>query len=400
MKLDTPTIETEILKLLAKLHIVTHDQLYRLLPEFERCHVSAAINLLTNSDYLYVKEYEIPRQGSGIISKKTKMISVLTYALNFKSRPVIYKKFRDLRLSRRENPTGLRYRRRIYHDLLIVEALLYLHDRYEIAEITNEEFLQRTKQTMADLRIKVDEGAGNFSFIDVEIVVSNTNKDILNKPDSSLFFTYSSYKADIIYKLKGFNAIVLNINGDEIKQPKDDFSSDRYDHLYEYIHELNLRCEALTAPALAVSMEKDEVKTAAVLRELEENGFLFADYAHINLCSDKGKRTRIYATNRSVLKERCDRVLSLMCSRLIVNQKEKSFFCNLDWGKRIAKFRASEDTFALYYLDNPDKSVLENLIEFKILTAELKNNKTELLYMFASNRRKLEAFYLQNTFEF
>lgn len=396
MKLDISTIEIEILKLLAKLHIVTHDQLYRLLPEFERYHVSAAINLLKKLDYLCVKEYEIPSHGVGIITEKTKMVSVLAYALNFKSRPVIYKKFPNLRLCRRENPTGLRYRRRIYHDLLIVEALLYLHDRYEIAEIFNEEYLQRMKQPMFDLRIKIDIGGGNFNFIDIEIVVSNTNRDILNKPDSCLFFTYSSYKADIIYKLRGFDAIVLSVNGDEIKLPKDDFSSDRYDHLYEYIHELNLRCEALTAPALAVSMKKDEAKTAAVLRELEENGYLFADYAHINLCSDKGKRTKIYATNRGILKERTDRVLSLMCSKMIVNQKEKSFFCSLDRGNRIAKFRSSEDTYALFYLDNPDKSVLENLIDFKILTTQLKNNKTKLFYNFTSNLRKLEAVYLEN----
>lgn len=398
MVIETSSVETEILKLLAKLHVVTHEQLFRLLPEFERHYISSALNLLKNLDYLYVKGYEIPAPNAGIISKNVKKVSTLTYALNYKSRAVMQRKFPILDAYYRHNPKGLRYQSRIYHDLLIVEAALFIRDRYTIADIYNEEFLQRTRQTMADLRLKLDDECANFEYVDIEIVVGNSKSQIKKKPETSLFFTYSSYQADIIEQLTGRKAIILSVGGDEIKREKDDFTAQKYDESYEYIHFLDTLGGALSAEALAIAFNKDVGETKLILRELEENGHLFCDRTHLNI-GDKGARSLIYAVNRALLKERNDRVLALMCSNLIINLKDEVEFRGLDRSERAAYFQYKTGERRIYYLENSDFTPLENYLAYRKLRGDRKNIDAEICVHFVSEARKREFLLISGGYK-
>ena len=397
MRIETSTIETSILKLLAQLHIVTHEQLFRLLPEFERHQIYQAINLLKNQDYLFIKQVEIAAPHSGIITEKTKKVSVQTYALNFKSRPIIQKKYPDLILYFRNNPQGLRYQERRFHDLLAVQALIYIKDRYIVADVFNEEFLQGTKQTMADLRLQIDDGTGNFVYFDIEIVASNNKKQIINKPKSSMFFTYSSYQADIIKELTGRNATIVTVNGDDIKEEKEDFTSQRYDELYEYIYYLDQRAGSLTAEALAIAFKKDVKTTKLICKELEENGHLFIDYAHLNI-GDKGPRNAIYGVNRSILKEREDRVLSLMCSNLIVELKDNAEFGSLNRKLRIAYFLHKTGEQKIYFFDDSNRSILESYKDFVLVANHLrpKCRASKFIFQFSTEARINELNYLRS----
>lgn len=396
MIIDECTIEFEILKLLAKLHIVTHEQLFQLLPEFEQHNVNDALKVLKSLDYLYEKDIEIPAPNSGIITGKTNKLIVSTYALNYKGRQIIQRKIKNIDLYFRKNPKGNHYKSWNYHDLLIVQALILLKKSYVIADFYNEDILRRLKKTLADLRLKIDVGFGNYQFIDVEVVVSNSKKRIADKPVTSTFFTYSSYQADIIKQITGKEAFIVTVDGDEIKTESSEFTSQMFDEYYEYIFDLEKRGGSLTAEAAAICLNKDAAETKLIFAKLEQNGHLFSDKAHVNI-NDKGPRQLVYSTTRTLLKERDDRVLSLLCSNLIVDLKTTSAFMRLDRMLRLAYFRnVTDDKIHTYYIDNANKSVLDNCYDFDILKKHRQYPNSQFHFQFANEDRKLEFIYLKS----
>lgn len=393
---DTFSIEALILKLLAKLHVVSSYQLPQLLSEFTLSEINNAVNSLKKVDYLYIKDYEIPTPHAGKITKSTKQISVLTYALNFKSRQYILRNFPILKYYRRSNPQGLRYKNRIYHDLLIVESLIYLKERYQIEDIFNEEYLQRRQQTMSDLLIKIDNQNRTFSFLNCEVVVSNTKKDIENKPNNTLFFTYSSYQSDIISSIKPNSyPVILSIRGDDIVKQKPDFDIDDIPNHFEYFHYLKAAGGALTASALAVLMQKDPARTASICRQLEENSFLFSDRIHQNIEKPAGNRTKIYADDRRKITEKSDRVYALMLSDLIITNAENAVFAGANKDNQLVLFNNKNGTQSLYFIDNSENSVVGERTKYKLITEDSCFKDCTKYYKFCSEKRYNEFLELK-----
>ena len=365
--LEECSLECEILKLLAKIHIASHQQMFELFREFSRQDVLNAVETLKQNDYLYIQNYEIPAPFAGKITATTKKVSVKTYALNYKSRQIILKKFKILTGYRRTNPTGLRYKSRIYHDLLCTQALIYLSKTYDIADVFNEEYLQRRGEQMSDLRIQIDNGGGDFEFINCEIVVSNTKKDIENKPNNILFFTYSSYQADIIHSIKNVEPIILSVEGDPFVEKNNNFENETSENSNNKFHicsQLNRAGGALTAPALAKLLVKDPAQTASMLKQMENNGYLFSDRIHRNVENPAGNRTKIYATNRDFIRERADRTYSLMLSDLILRHNNMLLY-RINRQKRIAILIDVNQNQTLFYLENNENSVYDEYLNFK-----------------------------------
>lgn len=356
------TLETEILKILAKLHLASYEQMFRLFDDFERADVIDAMNNLIKKDYLIVSDIEIPAPNQYKLNlKKCRKATVKVYTLNCKSRAVLYRNYPHLIRFSRRNPTGLRYKARQYHDLLTVESYLYMRSKHDIVDFFNEEFLQKDRQRMADIQMLVSD-CGFIKTINCETVVTNSRSDITRKVVDQ-WFTYSSYQADIIEELTGQKAVILTVQCDEKVQIDEYYDEHERAEDWELKECFKLTRTGLTGPAVAAIVGRRPERTQSNLAEMERANVLTSNRAHFNIAGAVGSREKIYALNKFDIIERDDRFLALILSKVIVDNAETGYrFGRFIKEKRVVTFVKEENKklFSLaVYLDNPRNSVLQ-----------------------------------------
>lgn len=345
-------IEAELLRCLAKLHLITHDQLFKFLSEFDRTDVANAVNSLFQRGLLSAKQMEIK-------DAKKELISVKLIYLNSKSRVYIRKMFPLVARYFREKCFSPINRKRIYHDLLIVEALCYLKKAHNIVDFWSEEELKGLRMNCADLRILIEnDGEDDQKEIDIEIVVTNKRKHIERKSANMIYFTPVKFQQDVIEAVHKAPVILLDLTARKPLKLVSCTTLDSDD--IQYIEQLEACGGALTANALALTLNEKREPTSAKLVELERRNYIASGRVHLNPGKSKGSRSKIYAVDEYRIDSLNDRQYALLVSVRIEEMFELGwFFLNFDRFKRVIKFVNKDNVTHSTYLDDVSMTVLD-----------------------------------------
>lgn len=389
-------LEIEIIELLCRLHAFTYEQLLKLTDQFDRDDVLNALKTLLEKEFIRAKIIEIPAAGENKIKPKNcKLAEVRIFFLTFQGRAYVRKKLLSLRRYVCEGRKSVPYRKTLYHDLLIVEALIFLKKYHDVTAIFNEDDLKHWKQNNADLRLIIDEG-GHERMLDIEIVVQNNRSHIERKSDDMLFFTPSRCQADIIETVKKVPAIVINLaNGNLPKKPDYNDFYDRYNYL---VHFFKRHRAGFTASAVATLYDDDRAQMHSILCRLAKDGHIFSRSVHENPGTQLGRRTSLFAADDFDIDDLSDRLFALSVSKAIEKYAEKQlYFHTVDRFNRIIivtePLRSAYDVpkRRLLYLDNAKKSLPDEAANFEKLELHPEYRMHNRSFEYANDYRKAEA---------
>jgi uncharacterized membrane protein len=345
-------IEAELLRCLAKLHLITHDQLFKFLAEFDQVEVSDALNSLVYRGLLSTKDVTVT-------TATKESITVKLYYLNSKSRVYIKKMFPSVARYLREKCFSAINRQRIYHDLLIVESLIYMKKAHNIVDFWSEEELKGLRVNCADLRILIEnDGEDDQKEIDIEIVVTNKRKHIERKSANMIYFTPIKFQQDVIEAVHKAPVILLDLTTRKPLKLVSCTTLDSDDILY--IEQLEAAGGALTANALALILNEKRETISAKLAELERENYIVSGRVHLKPGATKGSRTKLYSIDEYRIDSLNDRQYALLVSVRIEEMfTEGWFFLSFDRFKRVIKFVNKDNVTHSTYLDDVSMPVID-----------------------------------------
>lgn len=323
MKTKYDPILTELLKVLAKLRLFTIDQAYRFFEEEDHAIVLDALARAVRNGVIGRRKVLVPAPTEKKIKKgNCLMRSVEIYFLNQKGRRTAARYFQnDARYARVGAPQSV-HSPRVYHDLLIVEALLYLMLKYDVVDYYNEEQLRSEDQTVADLRVIV-RGSGGYEMLDCEVVVQNTRQQIAAKSDNLVWFTPIRRQAEIISWLKNARVVLLQLKTNV--QPKMIKKRALSELETAALGAIIQHKGALTAGAVGKVIGKPREKMSQMLNELADFGFVYAAELHENPHRPVGRPRKIYALNPADLASSNYRLAAVRHSKKIEGQPDFFF---------------------------------------------------------------------------
>lgn len=246
------------------------------------------------------------------------------------------------------NPASLSWRvERLYHELLVLEAFIYLTRLYrqELSCLTELE-LKSYGENPADLRIFYIDNDEEKEF-DCEIVVKNHRHQINSKSSDMIYFTPLQSKKDFIDESKLTETILINLDFDLSKFGDIQYELTNLDK--QIIEALTNARVPLDATALAVITQKDRSYLVPVLNNLVEEKFLHA--AKISL--ENNKCNKLFALNSIDLHTINDRMFSILFSKSVVEIiKNGSTIIHLNMPNHIFITENEAKKRRIYYVDN------------------------------------------------
>lgn len=255
----------EILKLLGKFGCATREQICSFFPN----PVAAAHALVDElPDLVEQIVAEIPTAGEHKPRAGGKKDRIIYCALNAEGR-----RSAQLYLDRdHENVKPKKVNlARLYHDLYVVEAMLWLKENIGFERVQTEDQLRRFNgQTVPDLRIS----NGDY-WQDCEIVVQNSRRDIEHKAEQMIWFTPSRRQADVVENVRRAAVIVLpSLLPPKVKTKREHTKLSALQRLL--IEKLRAARTALSAGSLSIILKKDRADLSAALSDLEKKGLVFS----------------------------------------------------------------------------------------------------------------------------
>ena len=319
----TDPILVKILSHLARLRQMSANQIYRLCAESLKEDVENELHFAVKDKFLMYKTYEVPvATETKIRAGQSKMRRLGVYYLSAKGTRLVKQNVKKIRCLKTSWPAG-ELKNRMYHDLLVVETLLWFYERDNVLGFYNEDELRSDDQPTADLRVLL-EADGVLSVIDCEVTVQNTRKQIEAKKDHLLWFTPSLRQADIIETVKKGAVQIIHLQDEVTQKPKSNLVlSDREEELIEA---LGRKGGALTANAAALVVGKDRAQTNSFLKRMVQNGCIYVSTAHTNPGKQNGRPVNVYALRSEFIDLLCDRIFAVHVSKTIENGHKNGYW--------------------------------------------------------------------------
>lgn len=365
MKNQYNRISIELIKTLARMHAVTDDQSVRFFDASERKIVESVLRDGVREKVFGMETVPVPAPGEHKIRAgvtATKQVKI--YYLNNRGKMIVRKFAPELgRKIRAGRPTGV-HRARLYHELLVVECLLWWLARFKVIEYSTENELKSAGQNPADLRVTTVQSSGHSS-VDCEIVVQNKPSDIAQKSDDMLWFTPSKRQADTIDWLKKTSTIVINLRTTRPRPGKVRPLLSASEQ--EVFDALELKNYPLTAGAVAAVNGTDRAQTSSVLCKLTKQGVLYSAGVHPLPGLERGRPEKLFALEAAELDLFSDRVFALMLSKVIEKAAETDCQVVLPKVKKGPILVTNFRVLKMLFIEDVDCSVAENVAKFSDL---------------------------------
>lgn len=213
-----------LIKALIDLRIMTAGQLYRWIsihdPDLNEQQIASFISELFQHNLIGKARFQIPIQQSKRIRAGENELKQTTI-IYLKDTCKFFFSPDDLRFARFGPPQNINLDR-LYHDLLITEAALFLSANYYILNIRSEDKIksslpksnENASNSVPDFeaclyRYNGKDELALLDFVAGEIVVQSDLQDISGKPENILFFTANLRAADLIKKVRKEKVFLL-----------------------------------------------------------------------------------------------------------------------------------------------------------------------------------------------
>lgn len=321
----------KLLERLAQFRVITPGQVHRLL--VSECCLSAddavrCLNQAVTRGVVVLYEVQLSRLAHGSDCGAT--ICCLTQ----KGMAMVRRHLPRLApFARQGIPEGALYKR-IYHDLLTIEAFLYLLRRYNVQRLLIEGqiksgLLQKRHKTSRTSSSKQIEATGDFRalcverkdderradakpiWIEAEISLCLDADQMEGKPSGLRWFVATTQKADIVETLTGTRPVVLDDVRtsveearvpDEVKPMLETAEEEALPHsVRENRIMKTLECMggALTANALALILQTDRSGISRLCQQLIGRGAMFCTDVQLHPGRQRGRRQRLFALDTS-----------------------------------------------------------------------------------------------------
>lgn len=386
--------ERFLLKLLAKAHVATGAQLYRFLdlvkPEAGEERHKNALRRVLNLKLVAVKGCRVS-SGSG--RKRTRaecgLVPVDVFFLTDAGAQLADNCFNGVgRFSNPAAPEGVDAAR-IYHNLIITEALLYACERFNVIDYVNENelkseiyrrrsYLYKNRKTTGDFRVVFEE-AGELFSLNGEVSLQTKPKQLKEKPDGLIYFTDCLATADIIQTVKETDEVIildpLGLNAEASEKIYTNFNSLEL-KIIELFEQFSF---ALDASATAILLKKDRARISSSLSDLVKKNVFKVESFHSNPGMTNGRPVKFYGLkNLHGLEELTNRVhYYLLCKTLkLIDAANYSIE---SYRQNILTVKNSEHKIYKIVFDNLQNTVEENIKKFYYSeNLNVKKNKSSL----------------------
>lgn len=270
--------------------------------------------------------------------------------------------------------------KRVYHELLVVEALCWYKNFTDVFDFYVEDELKSRGETAADLRVHLCDENGELSSADCEIVVKNSTKQIANKSRDLIFFTPNQTRADRIEYEKKCSVIVIDI----IFNPPLEKIQNTVDHAVEErcLDVLSRLGSALTAAALATFVEFDRARISATMNS---SFGVYQAECRIDLDASAGRPEKLFYSNLNNLDSYSDRVFYLLLSRLL--EKSSGWYIQLERiniNERAILYK-NDSKHVLFYVDDPMINLIDSLGKYALIWDDVEQHGEMITYFIPSN---------------
>lgn len=308
-----------ILNYLARLRSMTADQAARFCAAATPEHILGVLEQAVADKYLASMEVQVPVITEAVVRNGlTKTRPIVIYFLASAGKRLLKQHCPFTRFLKTTRPIKAHFHR-LFHDLMIVEALLYFEWEHTVLRYLVEDDLRAMREVaVADLRVVLDNKRGGETIVNCEILVQNSRQDIENKSDDLFWITPTLRQADtVLFGKKNLGVKVLQLQDErevfeETEPPANDAER-------ELITALNLHGGALTALGVATYLDRDRAYTNHQLVKMVRGRRLFRSSVHRNPGKQVGGPAYIYSQQKSLLQSLKDRILALQISNAMVS---------------------------------------------------------------------------------
>jgi hypothetical protein len=303
----------DLLKIMAKIRVISDNHAYRFFDETERGEVTATLRNALERKIFGTKIVLVPEPSDGKVRGRSgRKVAIRIYYLLEPGKRMIeryWKKGSDF--VRCGQPIGI-HKGRIYHDLLIVESLLWFFERFTVVDFINEDQLRSDDDVLADLRVITIEN-DKHRVHDCEIVVQNSRQQIEGKSDHLIWFSPSVRQCDAIESIKKAPVIHLNLQHQQPQKQHQAVTITGNEQLV--LNLIGIYGGALTAPAVAKRLRKDPGQTNVLVKGLEAKGLLFTASVQANPGISPGRPAKLFAISPMKITTLNDRLHALEVSK-------------------------------------------------------------------------------------
>lgn len=309
-----------ILEIMARLRSITADQAIRLFSTYYPGAVERALRQAVADKNVARAEASVPAPTDAKIRKgRTDERPVTIYYITKKGKALLRRHLRNqgrkVRFLKTSEPVGV-HLQRLYHDLIIVEALIWWQDNYRVLRFWIEDELRSTGENKADLRVATILRDGSIGLSDCEIVVQNSLEDIKKKRKDMWWFTPSLTQKDIIMALQKSKGVIrIGLGGvvQKVVTPSGALTNAEA----EAIAVLKRMNGALTAGAVAACLQKRREKISSLLKGLVDSGHLVASSVRMRDGKEAGSPYKVYAIDDCFIDSTADREFAVRLSKMI-----------------------------------------------------------------------------------
>lgn len=312
-----------LLKLMGKLRSMTVNQAGRFFPEVTDLEIDSVLSKAVRDRLMVRKTYDLPIETSTIVRRGvTKTRPITAYYMTHRGREALREDTPKAFCVKTNRPDGV-HLLRLYHDLLVVETLLWYKNKHDLKSFYVEDQLRGRDQTLADLRVFVVV-KGIRQHIDAEIVVQNTVGDLKKKSSLLQWFTPSLTQADTIEMLKpGARIHIINLEDDENSAPEIVKIDREFTEVEAHLMRVLRQYGALTAPAVAKISGRDRGQANSLLNKLVAEGHLFTSTVNQIPGKKTGRPVNLYAYKDFEVILLSDRIYAARLSNFIIEELEK-----------------------------------------------------------------------------
>lgn len=278
--------------------------------------VSKVLAKAVDLKFVARKEVYIPiATDAKIRANRTPVRREIVFYMKAKGKDLLLDENKTVRCLKTTTLAGV-HLKRLFHDLLIVEVLIWWLKRYKVKQYWVEDELRSMGQNKADLRVLTVKEDGSENQTDCEIVVQNHATDIIHKNNGMMWFTCSIIQKDTIEDTKVHHGVVQIYLGGV---PKVAMSPSRGLTNAEMllVNLLRQKGGALTAGAVAVCLNRDRGRTSGALRELVRAGHLLSSPVQLRPGQQRGAPHVVYAIDPCLIESWADREFAVRLSQFI-----------------------------------------------------------------------------------
>lgn len=271
------TLLLDVLELIVKFRSVTELQLLRLFNQYSWQEVYKVLGWAGERELIAPMFVDLPAvTDTDIRYGRTKTRAVEIFYVKEAGKALLLEHRPDSWCVRKLHPTKT-HLLRMYHNLLVVEALIFIIARaYRVAGFWVEDELRAAGENLADLRVQVYLDDETWQYLDAEIVVQNKRRQLNeNKAFGMIYFVPTRTKLALVQDTKPHDEVV-HIHLDGVPEPRPAVT--RPANLSRSKERL---CRALaehgcilTAGAVAALVGRRRQKVSAALSKLARAGHL------------------------------------------------------------------------------------------------------------------------------